>query len=40
MIRFRQKQFGWFMPLLMGTGVVQTKMQMDQSDEQAQEAEK
>ena len=40
MIRFRQKQFGWFMPLLYGTGIVQTGVQMKQSSDQAEEAEK
>lgn len=41
MIRFRQKNFvAPLMPILMGTGIVQTGVQMKQSNEQAEEAER
>ena len=40
MIRFRQKNFVAWMPLLMGGSMVQTGMQMKESKEQAEEADK
>lgn len=40
MIRFRQKNFVAWMPLLMGGSMVQTGVQMKQANDQAEEAEK